>query len=125
MPAGYASALIVIAVCAVIYCLSHTGYIADSDMGHVQHDEHRSRCTDTARGRQTSTCRAGGASGTSCRLTAAWLRSLAEMISPVDKLAQAGLLQYSSYSITPKAYASPSCARVCTCRGGTGEACKA
>ena len=100
---------------------SRTRHIADPDMGHMQPHEHKSRHKDAARDRQTTTCSAGGASGSSCRLAPAWLRSLAEMISPVDKLAQAGLLQYSSYSITPKAYASPSCTRLCTSHGATGE----
>ena len=39
----------------------------------------------------------------------AWVRSLAEMMSPVDRPGQAGCPLYSSYSITPNAYASPSC----------------
>ena len=105
---------------------SHTGHIADSDVRHVQHHERKNRQAQTQPGtdRQTSTCSAGGASGTNCRLTPAWLRSLAEMIPPVDKSAHAGLLQYSSYSITPKAYASPSCTRVCISHEGTAEACK-
>ena len=63
---------------------------------------------------QDHTCNAGGASAGKRRLTAALLRSFADMISPVDKLAQAGCLLYSSYSATPNAYASPSCANMRT-----------